>query len=145
MRIQKSQRNVHSNFLENNLLDLLDDIPYAVRRDLWFQTVGAPAHWGIQMRQWLYETYPEKWIRRSGLVASLPRSPNLNPADFFLWYTLKTVVFEEEIQTEQELIQLIHKAVVVITNNMLQNIKASALRRIREYQEVNGDHIENLA
>ncbi|KAF2890076.1 hypothetical protein ILUMI_16097 [Ignelater luminosus] len=28
-------------FLEDNLLDLLDDIPSAVRRDMWFQMDGG--------------------------------------------------------------------------------------------------------
>ncbi|KAF2896481.1 hypothetical protein ILUMI_09697 [Ignelater luminosus] len=55
-------------FLKNNLLDLLDDIPYAgaVRRDMRFQMDGAPAHWTVQTRRWLSETVmPRKYKRRT--------------------------------------------------------------------------------
>jgi hypothetical protein len=32
------------NFLQNELSDLLDDVPLRVRRDMWYLHDGAPAH-----------------------------------------------------------------------------------------------------
>jgi hypothetical protein len=39
------------------------------------------------------EKYPNRWIGRGGLVAWLPRSPDLTPMDFFTWGTVKDIVY----------------------------------------------------
>lgn len=53
-------------FLEDVLPDLLEDVPLGVRRDMWFQHDGAPAHFGQQVRDYLTTTYGPRWIERSG-------------------------------------------------------------------------------
>jgi hypothetical protein len=74
----------YRDFLETVLPGLLEDVPLAVRQSLWFQHDQAPAHYGKDVRQWLNATYPGRWIRRGGLIAWHPRSPDLAAVDFFL-------------------------------------------------------------
>ena len=48
---------------------------------------GAPAHWGLNVRAFLNATFPERWIGRDGPTPWPPRSPDINPFDFFCWDT----------------------------------------------------------
>jgi hypothetical protein len=73
----------YRDFLETVLPGLLENVPLAVRQRLWFQHDGAPAHYGEDVRHWLYATYPVRWIGRGGPIAWPPRSPDLTPMDFF--------------------------------------------------------------
>ncbi|GBN41973.1 hypothetical protein AVEN_258019-1 [Araneus ventricosus] len=52
---------------------------------------GAPAHFSIAVRNHLDATHPGRWIRRGGPVAWPPRSPDLNPLDFFFWGHLNNI------------------------------------------------------
>jgi hypothetical protein len=60
-------------------------ILYPNRRDIWFQQDGAPAHFGLQVRQFLDREFPNRWIGRRGAIEWPARSPDLNPLDFYLW------------------------------------------------------------
>jgi hypothetical protein len=53
---------------------------------------GAPPHWPLQVRNYLHEKLPRRWIGRStvqnmALTCWLPRSPDLAACDYFLWGT----------------------------------------------------------
>uniref|UniRef100_A0AAX7UMF9 Uncharacterized protein n=1 Tax=Astatotilapia calliptera TaxID=8154 RepID=A0AAX7UMF9_ASTCA len=50
----------------------------------FFQQDGAPPHYGCQVRAFLDEQFPGKWIGRRGPVEWPPRSPDLTPLDFYL-------------------------------------------------------------
>ena len=54
---------------------------------------GAPPHWGLQVRAFLNDKFPERCIGRGGEAACPPRSPDINPLDFFLWGYEKTEAF----------------------------------------------------
>ena len=45
---------------------------------------GAPPHWGLVVREFLDQTFPNRWIGRDGPIAWPPRSPDLTPLDFFM-------------------------------------------------------------
>ena len=80
-------------FLQTTLPDLLDSVPLAVRRNLWFQHGGAPAHFSVDARAQLIIDYGDQWIGRGGPVAWPARSPHLTPHDFFLWGHVKSMVY----------------------------------------------------
>ena len=74
-------------FLSDTLPLLLDDVPLGVRRRMWFQHDGTPAHNAVNARRHLNEVFGNRWIGRNGPVAGPARSPDLTPLDFYLWGT----------------------------------------------------------
>jgi hypothetical protein len=67
--------------------------------------------------EFLYQEYPNRWIGRGGLRHWPPRSPDINPLDFFLWGYVKMLSTENpltrrrssEIESKTHLLQLPHK------------------------------------
>jgi hypothetical protein len=55
-------------FLQEVIPVLLEDVPLAVRRDMWFQHDGAPAHFSSQTQQHLNTQFPDRWLGRGGPV-----------------------------------------------------------------------------
>lgn len=47
-------------FLENDLINLLEDVPLETRLNHWIQLDGAPPHYGRIVQEWLNENYPER-------------------------------------------------------------------------------------
>ncbi|EZA58485.1 Zinc finger MYM-type protein [Ooceraea biroi] len=92
-------------FLNNDLFDLLQDVPLNLRYDSWLQLNGCPAHSARIVRDWLNQSYPEKWISRWGPVGWLARSPDLTPLDFYLWGKIKNEVYSTPIESREHLIQ----------------------------------------
>ena len=70
-------------FLQNTLPLLMEEIPFAISREIWFQHDGAPAHFSMQVRAHLNRVYREKKIGRGRPVAKAARSPDLTPLEFF--------------------------------------------------------------
>lgn len=81
---QRLNGEVYLDFLRNHLPVLLEDVPIGLRNTMWLLQDGAPPHFSLAVRQFLNETFPERWIGRGGFVQWAPRSPDLNPMDFFL-------------------------------------------------------------
>ena len=105
------------NFLRNELSYLLEDVPFYSVQNIWMQLDGCPAHYGTQVRQWLDNQFPHRWINRRGPISWPQRSPDLMPLDFYLWGTLKNKVYRTRINSRNELIQKINNAF----NEMKQN------------------------
>ena len=51
-----------------------------------FQQDGAPPYWGLMGRDFLNETFPNRWVGRKGPTPWPPRSPDITPLDFFSAY-----------------------------------------------------------
>ena len=66
-------------FLQTTLPVLLESVPLAMRRNLWFQHDGAPAHFSVDTRAQLTIDYGDQWIGRGGPVAWPVRLPDLMP------------------------------------------------------------------
>lgn len=74
-----------------------------------------------------------------------PRSPDLNPLDYFLWGYLKDKVYTAvPINTVEELTARILAAVRTITPEMLQGAVSGLVRRAQLCIEADGGHFENL-
>ncbi|KAJ4441713.1 hypothetical protein ANN_11571, partial [Periplaneta americana] len=52
-------------------------------------------HYHHQVR--LDRRFPDRWIGRGGPIAWPPRSPDLNPLDFYLWGHLKSLVYSSPV------------------------------------------------
>ena len=53
-------------FSEHVLPDLMDDIPYEIRQNMYFQHDGAGSHFANIVRAYLGETFQDRWIGDSG-------------------------------------------------------------------------------
>ena len=50
---------------------------------------GALTHWSTDVRKWLNENLPGRWIGRAGIP---PRSLDITSMDYFLWEYIKRKV-----------------------------------------------------
>ncbi|KAJ4439683.1 hypothetical protein ANN_07811 [Periplaneta americana] len=87
----------YTNFLENTIPHVLEDTPLINRQHIHFLHDGAPAHFSRTARHYLDRRFPDRWIGRGGPIAWPPRSPNLNPLDFYLWGHLKSLVYSSPV------------------------------------------------
>ena len=65
--------------------------------------MGEP-HFGIAVRGHLTASFGARWIGRGGSTAWPARSPDLTSLDFFLWGYMQSVVYETDIDSEEELV-----------------------------------------
>jgi hypothetical protein len=63
---------------------------------VFFQQDGATPHWALNVREFLNEKFPNRWIGRGGPIPWPPRSPDITPMDFFLWGYVKDRVFAKK-------------------------------------------------
>lgn len=111
------------NVNQKSYLELLMELRQTLNEDERFADIDAilqqdstPAHWGIEVRNYLNANFPD-WIGRGGRTAYPPRSPDLTLMDFSVWSILKDRVF-------------------VRTNNNLEELKANI---IEEFDFINED------
>jgi len=71
--------------LENDLVNLLEEVPLETRINMWFQQDGYPAHIAEATRMLLNKKFGNHWIGLRGPYEWPPRSPDHTPLDFFLW------------------------------------------------------------
>lgn len=137
---------IYRNFLENELPILLEDVPLNIRNHLWFMHDGAPPHFSRLARNYLDMQFGHRWIGRGGPVAWPPRSPDLNPLDFYLWGHLKTLVYSEPVNNAAELRERINNCCNIIRNTpgIFERVRQNARRRAETCIETNGGHFEHL-
>lgn len=135
---------LYLHFLQHNLPGLLEGLPLAIRRDMWFMHDGAPPHFSQVVRQHLNRNFENRWIGREGPVAWPPRSPDLNPLDFFLWGYLKALVYANPIDTRENLLERINFHCREIGANIeaLWKVQQSFIKRARECIRLEGAHVE---
>lgn len=133
-------------FLENQLEDVLDDQPLHVRQNMVFQLDGAPAHYARIVTEYLNRSFPGKWIGRGGPIPWPPRSPDLNPLDFFFWGYMKSLVYDTTPPNVEALRDRILQARIRIRNDrgLFQRLKRNFLRRCRLCVRMNGGHFQQL-
>lgn len=135
-------------FLQNNLPDLLDEVPLQLRLEHWFMHDGAPPHFSTAVRDFLNHQYPNKWIGRGNNCPQVwpPRSPDLNKCDFFLWGLLKEFVYSSSIASRAELWNRITHKCTLIRNSqqLLDRVDFNFRRRINLCLRENGDHFEQF-
>ena len=84
----------------------------------YFQQDGATPHTSNVLQDWLGEKFSSKFLSKEKWP---PRSPDLNPCDFFLWGHLKSKVYYPLPSNIDELKSNIEREVKSITTEMLKN------------------------
>ncbi|XP_008116993.1 uncharacterized protein LOC100557975 [Anolis carolinensis] len=112
--------------------------------EFYFQHDGAPPHFQHDVRNFLNETFPDRWIGRRGSVEFPPRSPDLTPLDFFLWGYLKSRVYATKPNTLEELKIAIVEKCCEIRSETLREICNSVLRQCEQCIAAQGQLFEYL-
>lgn len=134
-------------FLQNDLNNLLEDVPLRERRSMWFMHDGAPPHTSRIARDFLNNRYPNRVIGSNAPVRWPPRSPDLNPLDFFLWGYLKYLVYKTPVQNVEDLKDRIRRACDFIRQNsdtLFPKALESMVKRVDLCLEHNGGIFECL-
>jgi len=113
---------------------------------MYFQHDGAPSHYTRHVREYLNESFPNRWLGRGGPVAWAPKSPDLTSLDYYLWGHMKTLVYETKVASRAVLHDRIFAAVEHIRNH--PDNAASATRSLLMPAEnclaTGGGHFEQL-
>lgn len=131
-------------FLQNELPLVLEDTPLELRCRMWFQQDGCPAHYARSVREHLNSTFPGRWIGRLGSILWPPRSPDLNPLDFFYWGCLKDKIYAKPIRSEDELRERVFEAARTISEISLRKLSRNFIRRCHLCIRVRGRQFEHL-
>lgn len=144
------ERNVDGNSYSEMLTNYL--LPELRRRNIdpmsvCYQHDGAPAHISAGVRQILDENFMS-WIGRGVGTGNLclwpPRSPDLNPLDFFLWGVLQHRVHLIEHPTIEAVEESVIREIQTITPEMLERVHLNLKKRLFKCIEVNGELFEYL-
>ena len=135
---------MYLDFLQNHFPGYLEDIPINVRQRMWFQQDGAPAHYSRRVRRFLNQQYQNRWISRGVPVLWPPRSPDLNPLDYYFWGYSKDAVYQEAPATRLYMMDRIRRACRAVTLQTLRGVQRNFRRRLILCLENDGSHFEHL-
>lgn len=140
-----------TNVNKEKYLSMLQEflIPQLKQRRIYSKSIfhqdGAPPHWGLNVRKFLNEQFPNRWWGRDGPINWSPRSPDLTPLDYFLWGYLRDQVFATPITNIDDLKSKITAEFVKINqSNMLQRVVNSLQKRMELCMQNEGGIFENL-
>ena len=87
-----------------------------------FQQDGATSHTVRETTALLKEHFPARLISRFGDLSWPPRSPDLTPADFFLWGFLKSKVYITKASNLREQKTMICEGISEISTDLLSSV-----------------------
>jgi len=136
---------VYSEFLEETLPTLLDDIPLNIWPNIIYQQDSHPAHTSVLARAILNRRFMHRWIGiHSDFQEWPPRSPDLTPMDFFVWGYIRDQVYQTLPHNRGDLIEKIKAASRNITPAMINKVRQSFMRRVALCLEESGGYFEHL-
>lgn len=114
--------------------------------NMYFMQDGAPAHYGLQVRAFLNETKPNRWIGRQGPIEWPARSPDLTPMDFFLWGVVKNEVFGRSPRSIRDLRDFISDSFANINadQDLCRRVCRSVSQRLQACSNNGGRQFEHL-
>lgn len=98
----------------------------------------------MDVRNYLNEKYPNRWIGRGGPIAWPARSPDLTPLDFFLWGHVKEQVYKTQVNTVIELRERIQTALNNVPQDMILRATEAVMRRTQMCINMEGRHFEHM-
>ncbi|KAJ4443517.1 hypothetical protein ANN_05189, partial [Periplaneta americana] len=137
----------YTNFLENTIPHVLEDTPLINRQHIHFLHDGAPAHLSRTARRYLDRRLPDRWIGRGGPIAWPPRSPDLNPLDFYLWGHLKSLVHSSLVPDLESLRNRIVACSEDLRNTpgVWDRLRRVSVNRADTYKELDSDLFKHSA
>lgn len=135
---------MYLDFLRNDLPGYLEEISLDVRQRMWFQHDGAPAHHYQRVSRFLRRRFEDRLIIRNGPVLWPPRSPDLNPLDFYFWGYAKDFVYQIAPTTRADMMDRIRRACRTVTQETLVEITQNFRQRLTLCLNNQGGHFEHL-
>lgn len=129
------------NMLQNDVIPALR-VQEFFNEMIWQQD-GAPPHFQVDVRNFLDQTFPKRWMGRRGAVDWPPRSPDLTPMDFSVWGIIKDLVYATKPQNIQDLRQKIEEAFHYFSPELCSVICLSVPDRCRSCIANNGLQFEH--
>lgn len=136
--------NTYLHFLQYNLPVLLENIPLLTRATMFFQHDGCPAHFSLNVRNYLDMIFRDRWIGRGSLFPWPPRSPDLTCLDFYLWGRLKDIVYQTRPTTREDMIARIRNAIRSISIAEVEAAVHVTEQKVRDCIKCDGGHFEHL-
>ncbi|XP_076305614.1 uncharacterized protein LOC143222676 [Tachypleus tridentatus] len=113
--------------------------------EFYFQHDGAPPHYHRNVRAYLDENLPNRWIGRRGSTEFPSRSPDLTPLDFFfLWGYVKDNVYSTKPAAINELRAATERECTQISNEMIREVCKSIYPRYQQCLDQNRHQFEHL-
>ena len=106
----------------------------------YFQQDGATPHTANLVQDWCGSKFGANFITKQQWP---PRSPDLNPCDYFLWGYLKSKVYKPLPKTLDDLKANIRREVEKINTSTLESTFLNFSKRCQLVVEKNGGHFEN--
>jgi hypothetical protein len=110
-------------------------------REYYFQQDGATPHSAKIVQDWLKSKFGDFFLDKTKWP---PRSPDLNPCDFFLWGYLKQRVYKPIPKTLDELKVNIEREIKKINEEMLKNVFENFKKRCSLIVSAEGGHFEHI-
>ena len=111
---------------------------------MWFQHDGAPAHHYQRVSRFLRRRFEDRLIIRNDPVLWPPRSPDLNPLDFYFWGYAKDFVYQIAPTTRADMMDRIRRACCTVTQETLVEITQNFRQRLTLCLNNQGGHFEHL-
>jgi len=105
----------------------------------YFQQDGATPHTAIAVQTWLTSKFGDKFVEKKMWP---PRSPDLNPCDYYLWGHLKKTAYNPLPKTLEELKANIVRDCKKINLKILKSVFSNFKKRCNLILSANGGHIE---
>lgn len=108
-----------------------------------FMQDGAPPHIALPVQALLRRNFSDdRVISRSFSTSWPPRSPDLNPCDFWLWGYLKSHVYKGNVPNLAVLKDRISQCVSNLQTNELRSAVECVVHRMQFLEQTDGGHIE---
>ena len=130
---------------QENYLDMLKKFfwPMILRtpnyKKYYFQQDGATPHTAIAVQTWLSGKFGKQFINKDSWP---PRSPDLNPCDFYLWGYLKARVYNPLPKTLEDLKANITREIENISKKTLESTFLNFKKRCELLITAQSCHIE---
>ncbi|GFS52223.1 uncharacterized protein TNCV_4849631 [Trichonephila clavipes] len=106
---------------------------------------GATSHTAYPVKTFLIQTFREDIIvSRRCRYPLPPRSPDLTPADFWMWGCLKSCVYVSSPSSLPEMKDAIRREVSSIHPDMLHSAVAGFVTRLECLLPCGGGHVEHI-
>ena len=96
------------------------------------------------MRSHLNVTYPNQWIGRGEVVPQFQGHRDLTPLDYFLWGSMKSMLYGTPVTSEEDLIARVHGAIesLIRPPHLLGHVCEAQHRRCRLCNDAGGTQFE---